>query len=87
MERLGLKQLDVGGTEREEIMKLVRSFKAHQQRLIREREEYALSILSKMRSPGPGADERDPLLLSGPISWVGRAGDSLKALATRERCR
>jgi hypothetical protein len=39
------------GSEREEIKKRVASFKAHQQRLIHDREEYAASQLSRMRRP------------------------------------
>lgn len=37
------------GSEYEEIRKRVLSFRAHQQRFIREREEYAASMLRKMR--------------------------------------
>lgn len=40
-----------GGSEREEIKKRVAIFTAHQQRLIRDREEYAASQLSRMRRP------------------------------------
>jgi hypothetical protein len=47
---IGLRPPDFGGAEREEINKRVQSFRAHQQRLIREREEYAASILQKMLS-------------------------------------
>jgi hypothetical protein len=36
------------GSEREEIAKRVASFRAHQQRAIREREEYAASVLGRM---------------------------------------
>ena len=39
-----------GGSEREEIMKRVASFKAHQQRTIREREECAASMLNRLRA-------------------------------------
>jgi len=39
-----------GGSQREEIMKRVATFKAHQQRAIREREEYARSVLMKMKA-------------------------------------
>jgi hypothetical protein len=38
-------------SEREEMRKRVASFKAHQQRLIRDREEYAASVLRRLRSP------------------------------------
>ncbi|WP_036051663.1 hypothetical protein [Bradyrhizobium sp. Tv2a-2] len=38
-----------GGCERDEIMKRVESFKAHQLRAIREREEYAVSVLTKLK--------------------------------------
>jgi hypothetical protein len=38
------------GSEYEEIRKRVLSFRAHQQRFIREREEYAASMLRKMRA-------------------------------------
>jgi hypothetical protein len=37
-------------SEREEIMKRVASFKAHQQRAIRERKEYAASVLVKLKA-------------------------------------
>jgi hypothetical protein len=37
-------------SEREEIMARVARFKAHQQRAIRDREEYATSVLIKMRA-------------------------------------
>jgi hypothetical protein len=49
VERIGLNPLDLGGPEREEIKKRVKSFKAHQQRFIKEREDYAAAILLKMR--------------------------------------
>ena len=39
-----------GGSQREEIMRRVASFKAHQQRAIRDREEYATSVLMKMKA-------------------------------------
>ena len=39
-----------GDSEREEIMKRVASFKAHQQRATREREEYASSVLVKLKA-------------------------------------
>lgn len=38
------------GPDYEEIRNRVLSFRAHQQRLIREREEYAVSVLRKMRA-------------------------------------
>jgi hypothetical protein len=38
------------GSEREQIMKRVASFKAHQQRAIREREEYAASVLVRLKA-------------------------------------
>ncbi len=40
----------VGGSQREEIMKRVAIFKAHQQRAIRDREQYATSVLMKMKA-------------------------------------
>ena len=40
-------------SEREEIKKRVASFKAHQQRLIRDRTEYADSVLSSLRGLPP----------------------------------
>jgi hypothetical protein len=53
VERIGLKPLEVSDTERQQIINRVKSFKAHQQRLIKEREEYAASVLSKVRSGAP----------------------------------
>jgi hypothetical protein len=50
VQRIGAKPPDLSSPEREEIIKRVQSFRAHQQRLIKEREEYAASILLKMRS-------------------------------------
>jgi hypothetical protein len=38
------------GSEREEIVKRVASFRAHQQRLIREREAYAASVLVGLKA-------------------------------------
>ena len=38
-----------GGSERDEIMKRVAAFKAHQQRGIRDREQYATSVLTRMK--------------------------------------
>jgi hypothetical protein len=46
----GLDPIDWGGPEREEIRKRVENFKAHQQRLAREREGYATSVLRSLRS-------------------------------------
>lgn len=40
---------DNGGGERDEIRKRVESFKAHQERFMREREEYADSLLRRIR--------------------------------------
>jgi hypothetical protein len=48
VERVGLKPLDWGGPEREEISRRVANFKAHQQRFIRDREDYAASVLKRM---------------------------------------
>ena len=42
---------------REEIRKRVASFKAYQQRLIRDREEYAASVLRRLRAP---QDSQEP---------------------------
>ena len=39
-----------GSSHREEIMKRVAMFKAHQQRAIRDREQYATSVLMKMKA-------------------------------------
>ncbi|MGY8683894.1 hypothetical protein Q2941_39895 [Bradyrhizobium sp. UFLA05-153] len=50
VQRIGLDPIDWGGPEREEIRKRVESFKANQQRFIREREAYAASVLTRMRS-------------------------------------
>ena len=49
VERIGLKPLDYGGSERDEIRKRVQIFKAHQERFRREREEYAAAALSRAR--------------------------------------
>jgi hypothetical protein len=49
-EQSGLNALDHGGSEREEIRKRVESFKAHQERLMREREEYAATLLRRIRT-------------------------------------
>lgn len=38
------------GSQREEIMKRVAAFKAHQQRVIRDREQYATSVLMRMKA-------------------------------------
>lgn len=48
-ERDGLSVRDYGASERDEIMKRVESFKAHQERFMREREEYADSLLRRIR--------------------------------------
>jgi hypothetical protein len=51
-----------GGSEREEIRQRVENFKAHQQRFIREREDYALSTLMRLQggltAPRPDAPKR-----------------------------
>jgi hypothetical protein len=39
-----------GGSQREEIRRRVASFKAHQQRFIREREAYAASVLVRLKA-------------------------------------
>lgn len=49
VERVGLKPLDYGGNERDEIRKRVESFKKHQERFTREREEFAASILRNLK--------------------------------------
>jgi hypothetical protein len=51
-ERPRLQPMNWGGPQREEIRRRVSNFKAHQQRLTKEREDYATSTLKKMkRSP------------------------------------
>lgn len=40
---------DHGGSERDEIRKRVESFQAHQERFMREREEYADSLLRQIK--------------------------------------
>jgi hypothetical protein len=51
-ERPRLEPMNWGGPQREEIRQRVSNFKAHQRRLIREREEFATATLKKMdRSP------------------------------------
>lgn len=40
---------DYGGSERDEIKKRVESFKAHQERFMREREEYADSLMRRIK--------------------------------------
>lgn len=40
---------DYGGSEREEIRKRVESFKANQERFMRERQEYADSLLRRIK--------------------------------------
>ncbi|KRQ12134.1 hypothetical protein [Bradyrhizobium manausense] len=47
--RDGLSVPDYGGSEREQIRKRVERFKAHQERFMREREEYANSLLRRIR--------------------------------------
>ncbi|UVO30492.1 hypothetical protein [Bradyrhizobium arachidis] len=47
--RDGLSVPDYGGSERDQIRKRVERFKAHQQRFMREREEYANSVLHRIR--------------------------------------
>jgi len=49
LERGGLSVPDHGGSERDEIRKRVESFKAHQERFLRERAEYADSLLRRIR--------------------------------------
>lgn len=39
-----------GGSQREDIIKRVAAFKAHQQRAIRDREQYAAAVLMKMKA-------------------------------------
>ena len=52
VERPRLEPMNWGGPQREEIRQRVSNFKAHQQRLTKEREDYATSTLKKMnRSP------------------------------------
>ena len=50
VERIGLDPIGWGSADREEIRKRVESFRANQQRFIREREAYAASVLIRMRS-------------------------------------
>jgi hypothetical protein len=51
-ERPRLEPMNWGAPQREEIRQRVSNFKAHQQRLTKEREDYATSTLKKMnRSP------------------------------------
>lgn len=45
----GLSWLDYGSSERDEIRKRIESFKAHQERFTREREEYANFLLRRIR--------------------------------------
>ncbi|MBP0114376.1 hypothetical protein [Bradyrhizobium vignae] len=49
VEQGGLTAPGHGGSERDEIKKRVESFKAHQERFTREREEYAESLLRGIR--------------------------------------
>ena len=44
-----LEPMKWGGSEREEIRKRIATFKAHQQRFTREREDYALSTLTRVQ--------------------------------------
>ena len=57
-----LEPMKWGGSEREEIRKRVATFKAHQQRFTREREDYALSTLLRVQggitAPRPDAPKR-----------------------------
>ena len=48
VERPRLQPMNWGGPQREEVRQRVANFKAHQQRLIREREDYAASTLRRM---------------------------------------
>jgi len=48
--RRRLEPMKWGGSEREEITQRVANFKAHQQRFIREREDYARSALGRMQA-------------------------------------
>lgn len=59
VERNGLSTLGGGGSEREEIKKRVESFKAHQERFTREREEYANSLLRRIRPIHERLGERE----------------------------
>ena len=52
--RTGIEPIDWVGAEREEIRKRVEIFKAHQQRFIREREEFAAKMVLRMRAVPPG---------------------------------
>ncbi|UQR61261.1 hypothetical protein LRP30_30510 [Bradyrhizobium sp. C-145] len=49
IDRDGVSLPDYGGSERDQIRKRVESFKAHQERFMREREEYANSLLRRIR--------------------------------------
>jgi hypothetical protein len=56
--RRSLEPMKWDGSEREEITQRVANFKAHQQRFIREREDYARSTLGRMQaSQDAGAEE------------------------------
>jgi hypothetical protein len=50
VDRHRLQPMKWGGPEREEIRQRVAAFKAHQERLIREREGYAVLTLGKMKA-------------------------------------
>lgn len=48
-----IQTLDFGEPERDQIQKRVESFRAHQGRLMRERQDYAASVLSRLRTSRP----------------------------------
>ncbi len=48
-----IRPLDLGEPEREQIRRRVESFRAHQERLMRERQDYAASVLSMLRLSRP----------------------------------
>jgi hypothetical protein len=50
----------IGGALREEIEQRVAKFKAHQQRLIRERADFAASEWKRLRASQPSAEEHGP---------------------------
>ncbi|MDA9463124.1 hypothetical protein [Bradyrhizobium sp. CCBAU 53415] len=49
VDRDGVSLPDYGGGERDQIRKRVERFKAHQERFMREREEYANSLLRRIK--------------------------------------
>jgi hypothetical protein len=51
LERARLEPMNWGGPQREEIRQRVLKFKSHQQRLIKEREEFANATLKTNRNP------------------------------------